>query len=562
MLVDLLIRNFAIIDELQVSFDAGLNVISGETGAGKSIIIGALGLLLGDRAASDMIRATEETATVEACYNISGMESLKIKLQELDLYRGDELFMKRTITRSGRNKVLINGGMGSLAMLSSICEMLINICGQREHQMLLNRENHIDVLDDFAGLRGFRQEYEEIYGLYLSLKRRLVELDSLKSISKAEEELHRLQLKEIVEADLKAGEEEILLEEKTILIHSQKLQSYADGAHDILYAQQGSVLEGVKVALSSIKEIRKIDPRIKIDLPNFEGIYYQIEDIALSLRDYSKNLSFDTRRLDVIEERLELLRDLKRKYGGTVEAILKKKTALEKSFFDNSAIQDEIELKRTELAETCQLLQKKAGLLSEKRKQAAGYLEAAIEQEIKTLRMENASFNVMFQPASDSDERGLSMKGLDDVEFYLSTNRGESLKPLSRIVSGGELSRIMLAMKKVLSGSSSVGTIIFDEVDSGIGGAIAEIVGEKMRDVSTYYQVICITHLPQIACFANRHFLVSKQEGAERTKTAIHCLNDPERLDEIARMLAGVELTDKARQHAREMLDSSRLRQR
>ena len=558
MLTDLLIRNFAIIDELQVSFGDGLNLLSGETGAGKSIIIGAISLLLGDRASTDMIRSTEETATVEASFYVAGMEPLQHKLQELGLEGGEQLVVKRTISRSGKNKVFINGSIGNLGMLTSLCELLVNICGQHEHQVLLDKGNHIDILDDFGGLQEVRRNYQGLHRDYLSLRSSLAELESRQAGSNAREELHRFQLKDIVEAAVSRGEDELLLDEKKVIIHMQKLQGYADAAHAKLYSSQGAVLEGLRSVSHDIKEIRKIDASLRIAEQDLEGIYYQLEDMAVCLRDYGKNLSFDPRRLEEIEERLERLSLLKRKYGGTLAAVLQKRADLENSLGVESALEEEIEQKKKALQDMTSLLQGRAQLLSEQRRKAAARLQSAIEAEIHTLKMDKASFEVLLQTLPEDGEPVLNLKGMDDVEFFLSTNRGEELKPLARIASGGELSRIVLAMKKVLAGSGSIGTIIFDEVDSGIGGAIAEIVGEKLRDVSNHYQVICITHLPQIACFANRHFLVAKQETAERTKTIIRSLSEEERLDEIARMLAGVELTEKAREYAREMLAASR----
>lgn len=559
MLLDLSIRNFAIIDELQVSFGKGLNLISGETGAGKSIIIGAISLLLGDRASMEMIRSAEETATVEACFDIAGMESLKAILAELGLESGDELYIKRMISRSGKNKVLINGSMGNLGMLSAICGRLINLSGQQEHQMLLHKENHIDILDDFGSLQPLRQEYHKLYGRYLSLQAELAALCSQQTLYEAEEELHRFQLKEIVGAGIQAGEDERLLEEKKIISHAQKLLALAEAAHEKLYGQQGAVLEGLRLVLDSIKEINKIDENMKIAPPAVEQIYYQLEDMASVLRDYGKGLFFDPRRLEAVEERLELLGQLKRKYGGTLEEVAKKQAFLEKSCHDKSALCEDMEKQRKARDELKVQLYDKARLLSAKRKRAAVRLQSAIDTEIHALKMEKASFSVVFQDVPDSEDTTPHAKGFDDIEFYIATNAGEEMKPLARIASGGELSRIVLAIKKVLANSGAAGTIIFDEVDSGIGGAVAEIVGEKLWDISRHYQVICITHLPQIACFAHRHFLVAKQAAGERTQTVIRFLAEGERLDEVARMLAGVELTEKTREHAREMLEAARL---
>lgn len=558
MLSEICIRNFAIIHELRVSFGAGLNVISGETGTGKSIIIGAVSLLLGDRASTEMIRSSEETAVVEACFNIAGMEFLQDKLKEMGFYDGDELIIRRTVSRSGKNKVYINGTMASLNVLSSISESLVNICGQHEHQLILNRENHIDILDAFGDLHALRQEYGELYGRFNSLKARQRELEVLSLRSKAEEELHRFQLSEIINAGINTGEDEALLKEKQVMTHAQKLLAYADAAHDSLYGNKGSVLEALRTVMANIGEIKKIDRGFKVEEQDLEAMYYQLEDIAATIRHYGKNLSFDPRRLDAVEERLELLGRLKRKYGGTLEAVLKRKDALEDALKDISTVNDEM-VQTARTIDQCRLqLTEKAEILSQKRREAAERLQASIEGEIHSLRMDRASFAVIFRQFPDGDDL-FKVKGIDDVEFYLSTSAGEELKPLARIASGGELSRIVLAIKKVLTGAGHLGTIIFDEVDSGIGGATAEIVGEKLKEAAAHYQVICITHLPQIACFADRHYLVAKEEKEERVNTSIRFLSEEERLDEITRMLAGVELTEKAREHAREMMKTSRV---
>ena len=556
MLVELRIRNFAIIDELQVSFGDGLNVISGETGAGKSIIIGAISLLLGDRASMDMIRSSEDTATVEACFTIAGMEALREKLEEMGFFEGDEIVIKRTISRSGKNRVYINGSMANLAVLSSLSELLVNICGQHEHQVILNKENHIDILDDFGGLQPLKKEYEVLYAKYNFLSARLRELGDLSVRNKAEEELHKFQLKEIIDADIKAGEDGLLLEEKKVITNFQRLLEHADSGYEKLYGGQSSILEQLRLVMSNIGEIKKIDGGMKVDEQAVEAIYYQIEDVALTLRDYGKNLSFDPDRLEAVEERLELLGRLKRKYGGALEGVLKKKADLENNLQIISTLSDEMAQTEKAIGELISELKGKAYFLSQKRKETAEKLRVAIEAEIHTLRMDRASFLVNFE-GPQGEDGNFTIKGIDDVEFFLSTNAGEELKPLTRIASGGELSRIVLAMKKVTAGMGSVGTIIFDEVDSGIGGATAEVVGEKLKAAAADCQVICITHLPQIACFANRHFLVSKEQGCEGTNTCIRLLSDEERLEEITRMLAGIELTAKAREHAREMLKFS-----
>ena len=557
MLTELNIRNFAIIDELKVAFDGGLNVISGETGAGKSIIIGAVGLLLGDRANADMIRSFEDAAVVEALFNIRDHEGLKEKVCEMGFGDGQDLIVRRVVSRSGKHRVYINGALASLTSLAAIGESLINICGQHEHQMILDPENHTDILDEFGGLLPLRSIYREVYDRYLALNEKLRKLQELTRKKEEREDLLQFQITEISQADVREGEDAALLEEKKILANIQKLIDFAEGAYETLYGKSGSVLTDFRSAAGIVKEIRKIDPALKLSEAEMEDLYYQIEDAAFILRDYAKRLSFDPARMEALEERLELLGRLKRKYGGTLDAVLRKQAEAEEELRNITSVEEEIGELLTTIAGERGRLTEAGEVLSSRRREEAITLQTAIEAEIQALRMENAHFAVVFGERKKGDA-SLRENGVDDLEFYLSTNVGEELKPLRGIASGGELSRIMLAVKKVLARTGSVGTIVFDEVDSGIGGATAEIVGRKLKEVARHHQVICITHLPQIACYGDRHYLVVKRIIGERTNTSITLLPEDERLEEIARMLGGVELTDKTREHAREMLFAAR----
>ena len=557
MLTELNIRNFAIIDELKVTFDGGLNVISGETGAGKSIIIGAVGLLLGDRANADMIRSFEDAAVVEALFDIRGQDRLRKRISEIGFGDGEELIVRRVVSRSGKNRVYINGALASLASLAAIGESLINICGQHEHQMILNPESHTDILDEFGGLMPLRSAYRESYDRYLSLNAKLGGLQELRRKKEEREELLRFQIGEISQADARAGEDAALLEEKKVLANVQKLIDLAQAAYETLYGKGDSVLGEFRNAASAVKEIRKIDTSLKLTEEEMEELYYRIEEAAVTLRDYGSRLSFDPARMEALEERLELLARLKRKYGGTLDAVIARQAEAETELRAIASVEEEIEQLDVALADEKARMIEAARLLSGKRHEVAATLRETIENEIRTLRMENARFEVVFQEPPGGD-RAFTEKGTDDLEFYLSANVGEELKPLRGIASGGELSRIMLALKKVLARTGSVGTIVFDEVDSGIGGATAEIVGQKLREVSRHHQVLCITHLPQIACCGDRHYRVVKRIAGERTNTSVAVLSDQERLEEIARMLGGVELTETAREHAREMLASVR----
>ena len=557
MLAELNIRNFAIIDELKVAFDGGLNVISGETGAGKSIIIGAVGLLLGDRANADMIRSFEDAAVVEALFNIREYEELKKKVCKMGFGDGQDLIVRRIVSRSGKHRVYINGALASLTSLAAIGESLINICGQHEHQMILDPENHTDILDEFGGLLALRSAYRESYDRYLALKEKLRGLQELTRKREEREDLLRFQIAEISRADVREGEDAALLEEKKILANVQKLIDFAEGAYEILYGKSGSVLTDFRSAAGAVKEIRKIDPALKLSDGEMDELYYRIEDAAFILRDYAKRLSFDPARLEALEERLELLGRLKRKYGGTLDAVLRKQSEAEEELRNIASVEEEIGKLSSAIAAERGRVTEAGEVLSRRRHEEAITLQAAIEAEIGALRMENARFVVVFRNRVEGDG-SLREKGMDNLEFYLSTNVGEELKPLRGIASGGELSRIMLAVKKVLARTGSVGTIVFDEVNSGIGGATAEIVGRKLKEVARHHQVLCITHLPQIACYGDRHYRVVKRIVGERTNTSVTLLSEDERLEEIARMLGGVELTDKTRDHAREMLFAAR----
>mgnify|MGYP001139752384 CR=1 FL=1 len=561
MLRELKIQNLAIIDNLEVSFTEGLNVISGETGAGKSIIIGAVGLLLGDRASTDLIRSSEDSAVVEALFKIDEeKDQTRGKLDGMGYHEdNDELVIKRIVSRSGKNRIYINGHLATLAILSSLSESLVNICSQHEHQTILNADNHIDILDEFGDLVTLKLQFSHFYNEYQILNRKLEELKSINNKKLDKEEFLKFQLREIEDGEIKVGEDVSLQEEKKILSNAKKLGEHADRSYEILYAGENSVLERLSRVMHDVREIKQIDSKFGISTGGLDSAFFNLEEIAFRLRDYINEITFDPGRLEEIDERLEFLGRLKRKHGGTLDSVFNKKEEIKEEIEDISFLEEEIEKILDEIVQKKKLLLEMARDLSQKRAEVAERLKTSIESEIHTLQMESAIFDVIFyKPAEDEDgDPVLNSKGMDNVEFYLSTNIGEELKPLNRIASGGELSRIVLAMKKVLARTGSVSTIIFDEVDTGIGGATAEIVGKKLQEVSKHHQVICITHLPQIVCFGDDHFLVSKRVSGNRTTTEINVLTEQERLDEITRMLGGVNITEKTREHAGEMLKTS-----
>jgi DNA repair protein RecN (Recombination protein N) len=557
MLNELSINNFAIIDNLQVSFDHGLNIISGETGAGKSIIIGAVGLLLGDRATAEMIRTQTDAATVEALFDIKDNRALQEKLASMEFNSGDELVIRRVISRSGKNRATINGQMATLANLVAISESLINICGQHEHQVILHAENHIDILDEFGGCIQARSFYEGVYRRHQQIRVQIGEMENLRRNREERTELIKFQLQEIEDINPRAGEDVMLADEKKVLVNIQKLTDCAARAYDLLYGETNSITEKIKEVQSRIKEIRKIDAGLPLSDSDIDGSFIALEEAALGLRNYGKNLFFDPERLAAIDERSEMLNRLKRKYGGALELVLSRRREMEDELQRVFSVEAELEKLKSDEITVQSELQEKACELTRLRKTAARKLKERVDEEIHALNMPHAHFFADFReddPARNESDITFGPKGADEVEFYLAANKGEEPKPLNRIASGGELSRIILALKNVLSQNGSVATVVFDEVDSGIGGATAEIVGRKLKEAAVNHQVICITHLPQIACFGGSHLLVQKKITGGRTTATVEKLSEEQKVEEISRMLGGVDLTAKTREHAREML--------
>ncbi|MBM2837409.1 MAG: replication and repair protein RecN [Deltaproteobacteria bacterium] len=522
MLTELNIKNFAIIDSLNITFEKGFNVLTGETGAGKSIIVDAVDLVLGGRASSEMIRSGCEEAVVEAAFDISDV----------------------------KNKVFINGSMATIAMLSDVGEFLVDIHGQHEHQTLMKVERHIDVLDEYAALGPLRQEMSGIYSEWNRVKDELVSLKSSEADKEKRVDLLRFQSDEIEKAALKVDEDEELLEERKLLSNSEKLYESSNTALELLYSQSGSALELIKKAGSNVTDISIIDESMRLTLDAINSASASIEDAALTLRDYVGRISFDPERLNEIEERLDLIGRLKRKYGNTVSEILKYREEVDRELDGIEKAEVRIEELEKEVESLKSKGYKIAESISGKRKKASVELKNKVEKELSDLGMKKAIFEVNMERLND-----ISAKGFDKVEFLLSSNPGEAPKPLSKVASGGELSRIMLALKKMLANPTGVPTMVFDEVDSGIGGGVAEIVGRKLREVAEGRQVLCITHLAQIAAMADLHYAVSKGENKGRTTTTVSRLSWDERVDEVARMLGGMTITEATKRHAEEMIN-------
>jgi DNA repair protein RecN (Recombination protein N) len=557
MLLELRIKNFAIIDELNLSFSRGFNIVTGETGAGKSIILNAVHLLLGDKATEEWIRSSEEEANVEAFFDVAGNQEAKERMRDRAPHlqgagEEDSLIIRRVISRTGRGKVFINGNLATLGVLSEIGEGLLTIYGQHEHQSLQRGETHIDILDEFGGLLGLREEFQRQYQEFISLSEEVERIRTEKEKRAKERELMAFQSKEIEASGIKTGEEESLKEDRIILSHAKKLMDFAQASEGTLYSEEGSTIEKIQRILNQGREMAAIDPTLSHILKGLESTLIQLEDIALALRDYSKRVEINPVRLEEIENRLEEIDRLKRKYGSSIEEVLAFKQKIEGALKSFSSDEEKLSQLEGRLEPLRQIVNDVGKKLSGERKRVASGLKKSVEKELNSLGMKKTIFEIRIDPSP------LSVKGSDRVEFLISPNVGEEVKPLAKIASGGELSRIMLAMKRILAQVGGSQVLIFDEVDAGIGGAMAEVVGKKLRELSRHHQVICVTHLPQIACFADQHHSVRKEVKAGRTITLVDRLDNESIVDEIARMLGGVKVTEKTKAHAKEMIENAR----
>ncbi|HTP66208.1 MAG TPA: DNA repair protein RecN [Geobacteraceae bacterium] len=549
MLTDLFIKNFAIIDNLHVTFREGLNVLTGETGAGKSIIIDAVSLVLGARASADLIRTGEEEAAVEALFDLSGHPSILAGLAENGVECDGELLVKRTVSRAGRNRVFIGGGLSTLAVLSDLASRLINIYGQHEAQTLLKPENHLLLLDGFRSLTPAREEFAAVYDDYRQTSNDLRKLEEGEREAERRIDILSFQSGEIAEAALAIGEDEELARERELLVHGEKLLDNSRAAFDLLYGGDASILGNLRRVQSGIREIAAIDGNLAGLADSLDSAALQIEDAALALRDYAARVESDPQRLQAIDDRLDLLFRLKKKYGPTIAEIIAFREDIDRelaSLVNRQEARGDLAKKLLELKEGMAEL---GGVLSLHRKEGALALKGAMEKELKELAMKSALFEVELV---DLEEPRAS--GMERAEFLFSPNPGEAPRPLARIASGGELSRLMLALKQVHP-ESDVPTLVFDEVDSGIGGATSALVGKKLQRVARCQQVLCITHLPQVAAFADHHYRVEKLVDDGRTRTCVIQLTGEERTREMARMLGGMKITEKTLEHAREMIE-------
>ena len=539
MLRFLSVRHLAVIDRLELEFEPGLNVLTGETGAGKSILVGAVGLLVGGRASADLVRTGEDTAAVEAIFESS---------------TGKEIIVRREISAQGRSRAAVDGALTTSAALREICGGLVDLHGQHEHQVLLDPAAHLDLLDEFAAARADRDCVAAAFARWLAVRSERDRLLSGEREKASRAEFLAFQLTEIDRSDPKPGEDEELAATRRVLGNADRLQRLCAEAYDALYEGDQAVLPALGGVWKRLADLAALDERFNPYVDARTAVKSQLEDLAFFLRDYSAAIDASPARLQEVEDRLAVLERVKRKHGPTLDDVFVKRDQLRRELHDIEHATERAAELDADLRQAGEAYLDAAGLLTRKRRSAADTFCRALEKSLADLAMSRTRCEVRFAPAEGESQ--WSERGVEQAEFYISANPGEDVKPLARIVSGGELSRIMLALKTLASTDAPGKTLIFDEVDAGIGGAVADVVGARLQRLAGRFQVLCITHLPQIAAYGATHYRITKSVRAGRTVTDVTRVSGTEREDELARMIGGAGISATVRASAREMLET------
>ncbi|HUU36661.1 MAG TPA: DNA repair protein RecN [Candidatus Desulfaltia sp.] len=553
MLGSLRIKNLATIEDLEVRFQEGFSILSGETGAGKSIIIDGLRLLLGDKASPDLIRTGKTEATVEAVFRLP---PVKGGPDELSSNEGGEVLIQRQIFREGTGKAYLNGVLVPARKLKEIGPFLVDVYGQNDHIFLLQIENHLLYLDEFLGLGDLREEVARLAQNLRRLTRQKEELETKKREREQRLDFLGFQVKEIEAAGLRPGEWEELLAERNILKNAEKIALLVESGLGCAYGEEGSILTGLATLQEVVGELGRFDPSIKAYAELLGQASIAVRELADALTKFKDRQTFGPDRLEQLEARLSTIEKLRRKYGETIEAILDHLAKIKQESAELAGSEEKLAGFEAEISRIFKDYRTRAEKLSRQRRAGCPKLEAQVEKEIALLGMKRARFRVKMETAATASLEPSQVRelGLDEVEFLISPNPGEDLRPLRKTASGGELSRLMLAIKTIGKEKDEAKTLIFDEIDSGIGGKTAESIAAKLRDLSGRHQVICITHLPQIASFAPHHFRIEKTVAKDRTFTTVQELGFEERVTEISRLLSGSRTTPTSLQNAREML--------
>jgi DNA repair protein RecN (Recombination protein N) len=551
MLKFLSVENFALIDRLEVEFSRGLNLITGETGSGKSIIVDAVGLLAGERASQEMVRQGFDQARVEGIFELSEEHPARGYLADAGIpLEGGEIIIRRDISRSGSNKVFINGVLSPLATLSQLGTLLADIHGQHEQQLLLESSVQLQFLDAFSAHEQLTRQVRESFHLLQGVRSELERLQASEQGRLQRLDTLHFQIADIDQLQLRAGLDVELEAERGLLASAEKRLSASQRAYQDIYEREESSLGLLHQAEKEVEELCGLDPQLEPVMVKLRDSRDLLEEVAYQLRDYTSRIESDAGRLDAVQERLAEIQKARRKYGETVDEILAYFEKAQKEVHELSQCETEME----QLVEKERKLESEyralAQRLSKSRRQHAKLLSKRVERELTELHMEKAAFTVQV----DTSEERAREQGMDQVEFLISANVGESSQPLAKIASGGELSRTVLALKSILTLENYSKTLVFDEVDAGIGGRVASTIGEKLAHLGTEHQVFCVTHLPQVASYASQHFHVTKRPSAERTIVEIVPLEERAKVEEISRMMAGKALTDTTRKQARELL--------
>lgn len=553
MLQELSIQNFAIIPKLNISFQPGMTVLTGETGAGKSIIIDAVGLLTGGRGSQDFIREGADKAVLQGLIDVEPGQPITQLLDELGIPLEDnQLLIHRELHKSGRNVIRVNGSLVNATTLKEIGQHLVDIHGQNEHQELMQVERHLSLLDEYGKktIGPVLEKYRAAYDTYRSLESAFHKRQADEQAWAQRLDMLSFQSKELADASLVEGEEEMLEAEYQELTNFQDVLAALSKAHEALDGDwDNNGLETISTAMSAMEDIEELSPKYATLTEAVRGAYYELQEAASEILSVRDGLEFDEERLREVDDRLNLIRSLERKYGATITDVLAHQAKVDAELAEMGGG----EQSAAELAEQVEVAEQKARTLAEKlhelRLKAAKQLATKIHEQLSDLYMEKAVFS-----AHITEMKELNATGLDAVEFYIQTNPGEGAKPLVKIASGGELSRMMLAMKTIFSREQGITSIIFDEVDTGVSGRVAQAIAEKIAVIGRYSQVLTITHLPQVAAVADNHYFIEKQVVCDRTETSIHTLSEDERVNEVARMLSGDELTDAAKENARDLI--------
>jgi DNA repair protein RecN (Recombination protein N) len=562
MLRLLRIRNFALIKELEIEFGYGLNLLTGETGSGKSILVDAFGILLGERSSQDMIRSDCETAIIEGMFEVQADAPVFRILADAGFDNDENILIRREISSAGRSRVFVNGHLATLNLLKSIGESLADIHGQQNQKSLLDLSTHLEWLDYYGENAKL---IEEVRGRCKKLRetaRRLERFEADKQENIRRMEILRFQLEEIRRIDPLPNERKDLEKEHAILSNSERILSCATEAHAALYESESSILMGMRRLDHVLRELERFDGSWAPHRESLEECLYRLEDIALAARDYAARCDFSPERLEQVQQRLFSLERLVQKYCSSGNDILEYAEDCGRELESLTASADTSQELTRQLRTEIERYAETAAVLSEKRRRDAVKLEKEIRNEFSSLAMPGMELRVHFHPAKEDAENRLipgsyGLNGIDHVEFLIAPNEGEAMRPLARIASGGELSRLMLAIKSLCGNEDAGKTLVFDEVDAGIGGRIAEAVGKRLQNLARLNQVLCVTHLPQIAAFARNHFSVHKHVVDNRTETSANPLTQAARIQEISRMLGGEVITETTRRHAREMLERS-----